>query len=484
MNVLCIDLGATSGRVMTINYNDGLLSYKENARFLNRVYRDKNNTLRWDFSYLFYHIIHGIKQAIHDNPNIDSIGIDTWGVDYGLLKTDKLINDPICYRDERTFNAQKEVLEKIPFAHIYQKTGIQNLHFNTIYQLYAEKEELSNYDTLLMIPDLIAFFLTGEKRLEETNASTTSIYNKEEGCIDKELLNKLHIPTSLFPKIIHPGEKYGTLKKEYLPTDIQKEIPVIAVCTHDTGSAILGANGKRPFAYISSGTWSLIGSEEIHPIINEASRKANFTNEIGYASSVRFLKNTMGMFLINEVRNDYKNKGIDIPVQDIVSLVRQAQDLDTYIQVDDPRFETPGDMIKKIENYLLETSQTLPTTPGEMMKVIYQSMALTYRKIILQLEELTHHTLDSILIVGGGNQAEILNQYTADACGIKVITGPSEATVIGNALAQLISLKAISSVEEGREIISRSITSQSYDPTNREEFSRRYQNYLSVCMNH
>ena len=480
MKVISIDLGATSGRVMTLVYEQNKFTYHENARFLNKVY-EKNGVLRWDFNYLFANILQGIKAALKENPDIASIGIDTWGVDYGLLKDGKLIDDPVCYRDTRTFEPQKELLNRIPFEKIYSLVGIQNLHFNTIYQLYAEKENIKQVDTLLMIPDLIAYYLTGEMRLEETNASTTSLYSQQEGAINQELLDWIDIPNRIFPKIIHPGEVYGNLKAEFLPNGMTRNIPVTAVCTHDTGSAVLGANGISPFAYISSGTWSLIGTELDKPIINQDSLKANFTNEIGYASSIRFLKNTMGMFLINEVRNDYKAKGVEIPVSQIVDEVLKSEDLDTYLAVDDPLFETPGNMLSKIEQYLVKTNQKMPNSPGQMMRVIYKSMALTYHKIILQLESLSHHKFESILVVGGGNQAEILNQYTANACHLDVITGPSEATVIGNGLAQLLSLKAISSVKEGREIISHSITSNIYHPTEVEYWKKQYENYLAHC---
>ena len=477
MKVLTIDLGATSGRVMTVTHDNHRLSYEENARFLNKV-KNENGMLRWDFPYLFNNIKDGIKKALSEHPDIASIGIDTWAVDYGFIKNGKLIENPACYRDTKSFESQKKLLSVFPFEKIYSITGIQNLHFNTIYQLYGEDRDFDGL-TFLMIPDLIAYFLTGEARLEETNASSTSLYNKKEGKISSELLNAINIPESIFPKMIHPGETYGFLKDEFYPEGFKGKIPVVAVGTHDTSSAVLGASGKGRFAYISSGTWSLIGTELKDPIITDDSRTANFTNEIGYNSTIRFLKNTMGMFLINEVRNDYEAHGVKIPVNDIAKQVYEAKDIHSYLDVNSPLFETPGDMLTKVEDYLKKTKQDIPSTPGEMMKMIYKSMALSYKEIITKLEKLANLKINSILVVGGGNQASVLNQYTADACGIEVITGSSEATVLGNALAQLIALGDIKDVEEGRNDIASSITSKKFVPNDNEYWESEYANYLT-----
>lgn len=479
MKVISVDLGATSGRVMTVSHENHRFSYEENARFANRVYQDEAGVLRWDFSYLLKNVIEGIQKALEKNPDIVSIGIDTWAVDYGFLKEGKLVQDPACYRDKRTFASQKEVLDKIPFPKIYSLCGIQNLHFNTIYQLASEKRDWNEVDTFLMIPDLIAYFLTGEARLEETNASTTSLYLRDEKRLSKDLLDAIHVPERIFPKTILPGEKYGNLKKEFLPKNISHEVAVLAVATHDTGSAVLGANGQGEFAYLSSGTWSLIGTELNHPIINEESREDNFTNEIGYHSTIRFLKNTMGMFLINEVRNDYKERGNEIKVSEIAPLVKEASEVDCFLDINNPLFETPGKMLSKIEKYCRETSQAVPSTPGEMMKVIYRSMALSYRNLMEKLMKLTGVHFSSLLVVGGGNQASVLNQYTADACGLEVITGSSEATVLGNSLAQFLALREVASVQEGRKDISASIESQRYLPSQKAFWDREYGKFLS-----
>lgn len=465
MKAIAVDLGATSGRVMCIDHSNGRFFLEEDARFLNKTYIDSNGYLHWDFQYLLNNVIGGIKTALIKNPDAESIAIDTWGVDYGLLdKSGKLIHDPYCYRDEHSFATQKDVLSKIPFEKIYSICGIQNLHFNTIYQLAGDPTGFDNVETFLMIPDLIAYYLTGEKRLEETNASTTSLYSKKEEKISTELLNAIGVPERIFPKLIKAGDTYGYLKEEFLPVGINKKIKVIASPTHDTASAVLGANGEGEFAYISSGTWSLIGTELKEPLTNEKARQYNFTNEIGYGNTVRFLKNTMGMFLINEIRNDYEAKGNKISVSDIVPLVNEAKDLNTLIDVNDPIFEAPGNMLNKLDTYLTKTNQEKPSSPGETMKLIYKSMAVAYKDIISHLEEITAKKINSILIVGGGNQAEILNQYLANECKIEVITGASEATILGNALCQFIALGEIKDVITGRRDIANSISSKTYYP--------------------
>ncbi len=464
MKVIAVDLGATSGRVMVVTHNSHRFSLEESARFPNRTYMDKKGYLRWNFSYLLNNIKKGIISALERHPDVSSIGIDTWGVDYGLLKEGELIADPICYRDLHSFASQERILSEVPFSSIYSLTGIQNLHFNTIYQLAADPTDLSKVDDLLLIPDLIAYCLTGAKRMEETNASTTSLYLRNEGGISSRLLSLALTPKKIFPPIIHAGESYGYLKEEYTPFSLKKRIAVIAAPTHDTASAVLGASGEGNFAYISSGTWSLIGTELDEPIINEQSREYNFTNEIGFHHTIRFLKNTMGMFLLNEIRDDYKKKGIDIRVKDIVPLAKCAKDVDFVIDVDDPRFEQPGDMLSKLDEYLKQNHFDVSLSPGETIKLIYRSMAKKYKSIIDRLEELAHMKMNSILVVGGGNQAELLNQYIADECNIDVITGASEATITGNALAQFIALKEIASVEEGRKDIRDSFPSFIYHP--------------------
>ncbi len=481
MKVISIDLGATSGRVMVVSEEQGKLSYKEAHRFPNRTYRNEQGTLCWDFYYLFNEVVDGIKAVLLNDDDISSIGIDTWGVDFGLIGKDgRLLSDPTCYRDGRTIRRQKDFLSKISYSEIYSITGIQNRHFNTIYQLYESGIDFDSVSSLLLIPDLIAYFLTGEKRREETNASTTALYNRKEKKIDSSLLSLLRVPERIFPKMIYPGETYGYRKEEFLPSGREKKIPVVAVCTHDTGSAVLGTNGVAPFSYLSSGTWSLLGTELKNPLMNDKTYKANFTNEIGYGSTIRFLKNTRGRFLINETRNNYRKQGINIPVSSIAEMVHQAGDISSLLNVDDPCFETPGDRLRKINDYLEKTGQEKPKSPGEMRKRIYSSRALAYRHIIESLVQLTGENIDSLIVVGGGNRASVLNQYTANATKRKVVTGASEATVLGNAICQFIALGVFSSREEGRQAITKSIDGSVYYPQEVHIWDEKYRKFINL----
>ncbi len=476
MKVISIDLGATSGRVMTVSYENEKFSYAENFRFENRTYLDEKECLRWDFSFLLENVISGLKKALSSSDDIQSISIDTWAVDYGLLKEDKLMADPLCYRDVHSFQSQKEVTSHMSFEEIYERVGIQNLHFNTIYQLKYDLKNVQEADSLLLIPDLIAYFLTGEKRIELTNASTTSLYSFKKGQFDEGLLHLIGIDENVFPKMIHPGETYGYLKEEIS----KKRIPVLACPSHDTASAVLGASGFGKFAYISSGTWSLIGTELDDVHISKEGLAANFTNEIGYGNKIRYLKNTMGMFLINEVRKDYKKKGIEISIKDILPLVEQSKDIPSYLDVDSPCFESPGDMVGKVHSYLEKTGQESPSSPGEMLKIIYKSMALRYNEIFSCLESITKTKFTSIIIVGGGNQADYLNQAIADSCDIEVKIGCSEATVMGNALSQFLALGKIKDVDEGRRRIESSFPGKTFLPKRKKYYEEEMKKYKTA----
>lgn len=484
MKTLAIDIGASSGRCMMVEYKDSQLTYQEVVRFKNGIIINEEH-LYWDIRTLFHEICAGIKKAFTLYPDIESVGIDTWGVDYGLInKEGRLVGNPYCYRDKRTDISSKEVLEVVSFEEIYNETGIQFLRFNTIFQLYYDckyrKQVIDNTDKLLLIPDLLAYLLTGEKRIEVTNLSTTSLYNPKTKQLSKTLLTKLNIPERLFPKIIQPGETYGNIMKNFLPENINRDIPLIAVCTHDTGSAVLGTNGDKNFLYISSGTWSLIGTELNSPKIDKDAENFNFTNEVGYDNSIRFLKNTMGMFILNQLRDEWKKKDVEIVEDKISKMALDTPDIEKYLDPDHPLFELPGNMIFKVRRYINETGQSEPTFKGQWIRMIYQSMALKYRYNLEKLEKLTDKKFDEIIIVGGGNKAELLNQDTANACGIKVKIGPVESTVLGNAICQLIAMHQISNVKEARRIINRSIKEKIYLPENPELWDKKYEVFKRI----
>lgn len=479
MKVISIDLGATSGRVMTVTLKDGKIFYEEYFRFRNIII-EKDNKLYWDFNLLMENIKIGLKKVFDVNDDIESISIDSWAVDYALIDSEgNLLNLPMCYRDNSSYKYRDELCKILSFEKIYSITGIQDLHFNTIYQLYGDKNKKEKGITFLMIPDLIAYFLTEVKRLEITNCSTTSLYNRKEGKLDAFLLNKINVDKNIFPEFIYPTEEYGKLKREYLP-EHYKDVKVIAVCSHDTASSILGMPLDSSSIYLSSGTWSLLGTEEEKPIINEDSLKYNFTNEIGFDNTIRFLKNTMGMFLINEVKNDYENHGNILSFDDIKNLVLQEEDCSLYIDVDDPLFETPFNMLSKVNEYLNKSKQNTTYSMGMLFKAIYQSMALSYREKIEELSYLTHRNYDSLIISGGGNQADLLNTYTSSCLGIKVVTGPCESTILGNALAQFISLGYIKDKKEGREIIKNSIDQKYYYQDFNIDWNLKYKQYKEI----
>jgi len=480
MKVITIDLGATSGRIMVVDHHDHSFSYKEVSRFSNYLVKNRNS-LRWDVDLILKNISKGLRKAFKEDKDISSVGIDTWGVDYALLDNkDKIITKPYCYRDPRSLKGVKNVLSLISYENIYKITGIQYLHFNTIFQLASEpKSRIEKTSSILLIPDLIAFYLTGEKRCELTDLSTTSLYDQHKKDLSSELLKIIGVRKDQFGKLIYPKENYGNLKKEYMP-DGYKIIPVIATPSHDTASAVLGVNGTNRFLYISSGTWSLEGVELTKPLISPDSYKLNFTNEIGYEHSIRFLKNTMGMFLLDNIRKEWKKQNREVSLADLKSVASASIDIDSYIDVDSPEFETPDNPIQKVETYLRKTSQEIPFFQGQWIKMIYQSMALKYRQISENIQKLSLKDIDEIIIVGGGNQASLLNQYTANALNRIVKTGAKEATVLGNASSQLISLKDISSIKEARNDISNSVHSEIYYPSNSEEWNQKYQTYLKI----
>lgn len=477
MKVLTIDLGATSGRLMIVSLTNEQIQYEEIQRFDN-IILNEDGVLRWDFANIMKNITFGLKKTFDAYKDIASIGIDTWGVDYGILDTKgNLISNPRCYRDPCTSKIIDEVLSKVSYERIYQETGIQKLDFNTIFQLYIDRHVLKNADKILLIPDLIAYFLTGNKRLELTNLSTTALYNPTKREISKDLLEAIGVSKDIFAEMIYPGQTYGMLKSEYLTSE-QKSIPVICVCSHDTASAVVASSIEKNSLYLSSGTWSLMGAELDLPVINKESLTSNFSNEIGFNHSVRFLKNIMGMFMINEARKDFKTQGQEVKIKDIAVLVNNAKENNSYLDPDDPSFMTPLDMCHKINEYLNKTKQEAVEGTGEIMKMIYESMALKYRYVFTNISNFSGHKYDEIVIVGGGNQSSILNQYTADALNVKVRKGCVEATVVGNAIVQFIAHGQIKTISEARQMVKNCTDEVIFYPQNKEYWDKKYNLFL------
>ncbi|MBQ4050577.1 MAG: rhamnulokinase [Oscillospiraceae bacterium] len=483
--VLAFDFGASSGRAMLATLENGKIDLKEIHRFGNDPV-EVNGTLYWDVLRLWFEIRQAITKA-NAEGGFDSIGIDTWGVDFGLLdEKGQLLMNPVHYRDTRTEGVSDEIFENvISKDDLYMKAGIQYMRFNTIYQLsYLVKEYpwlLEKTAVMLPMPDLFAYFLTGAKRSEFTITSTSNLMDPQKKAWDLELCEKLGIPTHIFPEMIRPGEQYGTLRPELCEELGCDPVPVIAIATHDTASAVVSAPASdKDFVYISCGTWSLFGTENECPVINEASAAANFTNEGGYGGTTRFLKNIMGLWLIQESRRQWIREGEDVTYAMLEKEALVEEPFRSFIDVDDPAFETPGNLPRRVKEYCKKTGQPVPETRGQVMRCIYESLAMKYRLTFLQLQELTGKTYHSIHVVGGGIKDTLLCRLAADAVGAKVLAGPAEATATGNAAVQFISLGELKDLWDARATIARSIDLKVYEPADTASWDAHYARYLQV----
>lgn len=482
--ILAFDFGASSGRAILGEFDGEKIKVQEVHRFGNDPVV-VNGTMYWDILRLFYEVKQSITKCVQMG-GFDSIGIDTWGVDFALLDKDgRMLGNPVHYRDVRTVGVDDEVFKILSKDEIYHATGIQHMRINTIYQLaYLAKNEpdlMERAVSLLQMPDLIAYFLTGKMRGEITNASTTNIFNpnKKEWCFD--ICDKLGIKKTIFPEIINAGEVYGTLSKEICEELSCNEVPVVAAATHDTASAVVSAPAKdKDFVYISCGTWSLFGIEIDKPIINDEAMKANFTNEIGFNNKIRFLKNIMGLWLIQESRRQWIREGSEAGFDVLENEALEAEPFKCYINPDAPEFETPGNMPERIKKFCEKTGQYVPQTRGEIMRCIYQSLALKYKNTLENLQKITGKKYKSINMVGGGIKDTLLCKMAANACNIDVLAGPVEATVMGNIAVQLISLGEIKDLAEARSLISNSIDIKVYKPVQSDEWEEAYSNYLKL----
>ena len=466
--VLAFDFGASSGRAMIGTVENGKLTATEIHRFSNDPVK-VGNTTYWDVFRLWFEIREGIRRALREGK-IDAIGIDTWGVDFALLdKNGELLAAPVHYRDERTVGMPEEVEKTVTPSELYRRTGTQRMRINTLYQLYYlakyRPELVALADKMLFIPDLFAFFLTGETRAEKTIASTSNFFDPRTRDFDRELLQKLGIPDRLLPPPIEPGEVYGTLSPALCREFGCDPIPVLAVCTHDTASAVFAVPAQGDFAYISCGTWSLFGTELPAPLIGEKSEAARYTNEGGYAGSIRFLRNIMGLWLIQESRREWLRRGENVSYADLEREALAAKPFASFIDCDAPEFETAGDLPSRIRAFCRATGQTVPETRGEVMRCIYDSLAMKYRRNLRALSDVTGKTYPVLHMVGGGIKDTLLCRLTADATGIPVVAGPAEATVMGNIAVQLIALGEIPDWKTARSIIRDGAGAVRYEPT-------------------
>jgi len=464
---IAVDLGAGSGRVFLAGVDPGEFLLEEIHRFQYPP-SEKDGNLRWDFSHIFTEIKFGLRaageRARQLGRKIKSLGIDSWAVDYGLLDSSgELIADPVCYRDDRTKDAMAQVFARVPRSEIFEKTGIQFQNFNTLYQLYSEKKRGDAAD-LLLLPDLLNYFLTGKKAAEYSNATTTQFRNAGTGDWDRDLLGRLDLPAGLLQEIVPAGTDLGPLKPEIAISLGLEGVHVVAPATHDTGSAIAGAPLDENSAYISSGTWSLVGVELEKALINDEVAKQNFTNEGGVYGSVRFLKNVMGLWLLESCRREWKAAGIDVEYDTLLTEVSAAKGFQAFIFPDDARFLNPPSMLAAIAQQLSETEQEFENKPVAISKIIFDSLAFRYASVLSSIETLTGKSVSSIQILGGGGRNEYLNQMTADASGLTAQAGLTEATVVGNVLVQAITAGRFSSIAEARKHVRESFDLIGFKP--------------------
>lgn len=448
---LAIDIGASSGRHILGHMENGKLVLEEIYRFKNGAEK-VNGKLVWNHESLFNSIVEGLKKCKEVGKVPVSIGIDTWGVDYALLdEQDNLIGEIYSYRDERTLDVIDEVHSIVSEKQAYQRTGIQKQVFNTIYQIYSDKKsgKMDKAKTFLMMPDYLHFRLTGNKKNEYTNASTTGLLNAKTRNWDYELIEKLGLKKELFKELSLPGTPVGNLKEEIVK-EVGFDATVCLPATHDTASAVMAVPKVGFPLYISSGTWSLFGVETPNENTSDIAAASGFTNEGGYNKSVRFLKNIMGLWMIQCVKKEFND---EYSFVDLANEARKALGFNSIVDVNDLSFFAPDSMIQALKDYCKKTNQQVPETVGEIALCVYASLAVCYAKAVEQIEEISGVKFDEINIVGGGCQNVLLNELTAIKTGRKVVAGPVEATATGNLLAQMLATKEIASLEEGKAII-------------------------------
>lgn len=483
-NLLAFDLGASNGRAILGQLDGGKLTLRELHRFENN-YIEMNGVFYWDLPYLFNQLKQGLLAFRQANVGeLDCFGIDTWGVDYGLLdRNGHLLGNPRAYRYAVDADAEA-VWKTVDFPTLFSRTGIANQNFNTLYQLYRRKREgdvaLENAETMLLLPDLLGYFLTGEKKSEYTEVTTSMLYNPTTRDWDWQTVRALGLPEKIFTPIDRAGTLRGKLRPEIAAELGVNEAAFAAVGTHDTASAVAAIPGSGSFAFCSSGTWSLFGVETDRPILTDSVRDANFTNEGTIQGGFRPLKNIMGMWLIQECRRDWIKAGTKYSWDEIVVQAREAEPFRSIIDPDYGEFFAGGDMVKKIQSFCRRTNQPVPETVGQIARCIYESLALKYRWALERLEEIKGERIGQLNIVGGGIQNRFLDQIVADAIDRPVVTGPIEGAAIGNLLAQAIALGDIHSMDELRDIVRASESVDRYEPHHTAEWQAAYERLLAL----
>ena len=480
-----VDLGATSGRTIIGTLADGKVRLEELTRFPNNLI-ETGGHFYWDIYALYFEIIKGLKAAVRRGLQVESIGIDTWGVDFVCVGDDgALLRNPLSYRDPHTFGAMEEYFANaVPKEDVYKATGIQFMNFNSLFQLYVMKRDgntaLKHAEKILFVPDALSWMLTGEEVCEYTIASTSQLLNPVTKELDARLLSSLGLGRDLFGRMVMPGTRIGTLTEEVQKMTGLGPVPVIAVAGHDTASAVAAVPAKdEHFAYLSSGTWSLMGIETKEPIINNVSYERNFTNEGGVEGTTRFLKNICGMWLLERCRKEW---GDDAPA-DYGVLLSEAMKVPAFLSLinpDNPVFANPADMQGAIKEYCRATGQHVPEGYAEICRCIFESLALRYRQVAGYLKEMASFPIDTLHIIGGGSLNEYLNQFTANATGLTVLAGPQECTALGNIMLQAKAAGAVGGIFDMRRIIADSVTMKRYEPQDKALWDEAYEKFKEL----
>ena len=482
-NYFAIDLGATSGRTILGTIANDRIVLEEITRFPNNLIQTGNH-FYWDIYALYFEIVKGLKEVARRGVSITSIGIDTWGVDLVCVGRDgTLLRNPLSYRDPHTFEAMADYLANVKSQReLYDITGIQLLNFNTLFQLHAMRRNgdsaFENAEHLLFVPDALSWMLTGRMVCEYTIASTGELLNASTGDLDEELLHSVGVERSMFGPMVQPGDLIGTLTEELQEMTGLGAIPVYAVAGHDTASAVAAVPAKNErFAYLSSGTWSLMGIETRSPIISDRSYECNFTNEGGIEGTTRFLKNICGMWMLECCRREW---GDSVP-QDYATLFAEAMKVAPFrsmVNPDDKLFANPPSMEQAIKDCCRQTGQPVPDGYAEIIRCIFDSLALRYRQVFEWLSEMADFQIDTLHIIGGGSRNDYLNQFTSNATGLHVLAGPQEGTALGNIMVQAKACGDVADLWDMRRIIANSLSLVSYQPTDKESWAQAYERFL------
>ena len=488
-----VDLGATSGRTILGSLENGRLEQEELTRFPNNLI-ETGGHFYWDIYALYLEMIKGLQEVARRKVQLTSIGIDTWGVDFVFVADDNaILRNPRAYRDPHTFGRMEQYFEQVMDRKaVYDLTGIQFMNFNSLFQLYAMRQDgnvaLAIAKKILFLPDALSWMLTGEAVCEYTIASTSQMLNPQTGDLDERLIQSVGLTREHFGRMVRPGTQIGVLTEEVQKMTGLGPVPVIAVAGHDTASAVAAVPAKdEQFAYLSSGTWSLMGIETKEAVINDRSYELNFTNEGGVEGTTRFLKNICGMWLYERCRKEWPEEVRQLSHPELQGSAMQVEAFRSIINPDDKAFANPPSMIEAIQQYCRDTNQAVPETPAEICRCIFDSLALRYRQVFQWLKEFNHSTTESsntikvLHIIGGGSLNKYLNQFTADALGVEVLAGPQEGTAIGNIMLQAKAAGEVSNIWEMRRIIANSIEMVAYHPTkDQATWDKAYKKYLEI----